>query len=226
MATIGESISRIRNSMKAVKEEVFITDRIIYSLLSKYSKALIERDNKINNIFKNSSLFKELPYVELIDVDSVDNCFSNFSTGCKIKRSRNKLPEFSKVKGTIAIKYVATLDKSIRLLEINPSRYSTIQSSSSYKYNKSKYYWISNGYIYVPDVQWDAICMSAIFDGDVSDWQCDTEGKENYCETRQENEFLIPEHLIAECEQMTLSELLMLFKIPVDTSTDKQNLIR
>ena len=31
MTTIGETISRVRNTLKAVKEDAFLTDRIIYS---------------------------------------------------------------------------------------------------------------------------------------------------------------------------------------------------
>ena len=33
MTTIGEVISRVRNTLKAVKEDAFLTDRTIYSSL-------------------------------------------------------------------------------------------------------------------------------------------------------------------------------------------------
>jgi len=36
MAAIGESISRVRNVLKAVKEDPFLTDRFIYSLIMKF----------------------------------------------------------------------------------------------------------------------------------------------------------------------------------------------
>ena len=35
MTSIGEAISRVRNTLKAVKEDPFLTDRVIYSSLIK-----------------------------------------------------------------------------------------------------------------------------------------------------------------------------------------------
>ena len=40
MTTIGETISRVRNTLKAVKEDAFLTDRIIYSSLFPKTKDL------------------------------------------------------------------------------------------------------------------------------------------------------------------------------------------
>ena len=41
MTTIGEAISRVRNTLKAVKEDAFLTDRNIYFLLTKYGQTLL-----------------------------------------------------------------------------------------------------------------------------------------------------------------------------------------
>lgn len=226
MSTIAESISRIRNGIKAVKEEAFITDRFIYSILNKYATALIERENKINNIFKNSKLFDELPYVELIDVPVIDNCYVKMDTGCYIKRSKDKLPKIKTLKYGVAIKYVSSIDKTTTLNQTSQERYAMMTRSSNFKYNKGKYYWLSNGYLYIPNVKWDAVSMSAIFDEDVSSWKCSSDEKSNECDAMQDKEFPIPEHLLAECEQMTRQELIVLTQIPYDTSNDKQNIVR
>ena len=76
MTTVGEAVSRVRNVLKAVKEDPFLTDRLIYSLIMKVAKTLIKRDDRIESIFKYKSLFKELPCVELIEVDRVEACRS------------------------------------------------------------------------------------------------------------------------------------------------------
>jgi len=44
MTTVGEAISRVRNVLKAVKEDPFMTDRFIYSIILKHSKALLKRE--------------------------------------------------------------------------------------------------------------------------------------------------------------------------------------
>jgi hypothetical protein len=41
MTTVGEAISRVRNTLKAVKEDPFLTDRTIYFSLIKYAKYTI-----------------------------------------------------------------------------------------------------------------------------------------------------------------------------------------
>lgn len=226
MARIAESISRIRNGLKAVREEAFITDRFIYSVLNKYATTLIERENKLNNIFKNSQLFEEIPYLELIECPIVDVCYTEINSGCTIKRSKDKLPKIKSLKFGPAIRNVSSIDKFITLIQTTASRYAKISGSSTFKYNKSKYYWISNDYLYVPNVDWDAVSINAIFDEDISPWLCGEVGESKSCKLMQENEFNVPEHLLSECEQMTRQELLVLAQIPVDASNDKQNIIR
>ena len=87
---VGESISRVRNVLKAVKEDPFMTDRFLYSLIMKFAKTLIKREELASTIYKYTSLFKEIPCLELIDVDKVDECCAGIKTGCTIKRSKNK----------------------------------------------------------------------------------------------------------------------------------------
>lgn len=226
MATIAESISRIRNGLKAVKEEAFITDRFIFSVLNKYATTLIERENKINNIFKNSLVFGEIPYLELIECDVVDPCYTQLETGCKIMRSKDKLPKIKTLKFGPAIRFVTSIDKSKTLIQTTAAKYARLSNSSTFKYNKTKYYWITDGYLYVPNVDWDAVAINAIFDEDISPWLCGETGEEKACSLMQDNEFNIPEHLLSECEQLAKQELIVLAQIPVDTSNDKQNIIR
>lgn len=88
MTTIRESISRIRNVFKLVNEDAFLTDRFIYSLLIKYSKALIRRQDVENKLMQYDSLFETLPYVELIEVDKIEADCARLKTGCKIMRTK------------------------------------------------------------------------------------------------------------------------------------------
>ena len=91
--TIGDSISRVRNLVKGVKEDAFLTDRFIYSLILKYAKLLIKRQDNENKIMRFQSLFEVLPCVELIEIDKVEACCSGIKTNCTIRRTKNKIPE-------------------------------------------------------------------------------------------------------------------------------------
>ena len=50
MTTRAESISRIRNLIKGVKQDVFITDRFLFSIIMKYAKTFIRRQDNENKI--------------------------------------------------------------------------------------------------------------------------------------------------------------------------------
>ena len=92
MTTIGEAISRVRNTLKAVKEDPFLTDRTIYYSLIKYGQSLLKREDNKFRLMKISSIFRTLPYVELIDVDKVDAGCIGVHSGCYFKRTKEKLP--------------------------------------------------------------------------------------------------------------------------------------
>ena len=224
--TVGEAISRVRNVLKSVKEDTFMTDRFIYSMLMKYAKTLIKRDSKIENIFKNESLFKEIPCLELITVDKVDACCISIKTNCTFKRTKEKLPKIQEMNSGAIIKSVSTLDYSHKLTRTQPDLYNFITKTSGFKYNKNKYYWIVNDYLFIPDVEWEAIRIQAMFEEDVNPLICSLGTDANDCTPEQERTLSIPEHMFSEIEQMVLNEILIGGKIPSDGADDNQNIFR
>jgi len=220
MTTVGEAISRVRNTLKAVKEDAFITDRVIYSLLLKYAKTLIKREDNKFRLMKISSIFKVLPYIELIDVDKVEaGCIGVYS-GCYFKRSKDKLPSILDGMFGPIIRTVSSIDGTIELNRTDPGTWVSMTKTTTFKYNRSIYFWYLNGYIYCPNVDWDAIRMEAIFEGKVE--TCDSDP----CEVKQDEQFALPEYLFSEAEQFVLQELTMTLKVPADSVDDSQNILR
>ena len=220
MTTIGEAISRVRNTLKAVKEDPFLTDRTIYYSLLKYGQTLLKREDNQYRLMKISSIFTVLPYVELIDVDKVEaGCFGVYS-GCYFKRSKEKLPTiFDGAMGPI-IRTVSSIDGSIEMFRTDPGTWVSITRSTTFKYNKRPYFWYLNGYLYVPNVEWDAIRVEAVFEGKVD--SCDTDP----CLVRQDDPLPFPEYLFSEIEQYVVKELTMAAQIPTDGADDSQNILR
>ena len=220
MTTIGEAVSRVRNTLKAVKEDPFLTDRTIYFALTKYGQTLLKREDNQFRLMKISSIFQVLPYVELIDVDKVEaGCFGVYS-GCYFKRSKEKLPTiFDGAMGPI-IRTVSSIDGSIEMFRTDPGTWVSITRSTTFKYNKRPYFWYLNGYLYVPNVDWDAIRVEAIFQGKVE--SCDTDP----CSIRQDDPLPFPEYLFSEVEQFVIKELTMTIQVPTDGPDDSQNVLR
>jgi hypothetical protein len=220
MTTIGEAISRVRNALKAVKEDPFLTDRQIYFVLTKYAKTLIKREDNQFRLMKISSIFKVLPYIELIDVDKVEaGCIGVYS-GCYFKRSKEKLPSILDGMFGPLIRTASSIDGGIEMFRTDPGTWVSITKSTTFKYNKRPYFWYLNGYIYVPNVDWDAMRIEAIFENDVP--TCDSDA----CQLIQDQPLNIPEYLFSEVEQFALKELTLIAQIPVDPTDDSQNILR
>ena len=220
MTTIGEAISRVRNTLKAVKEDPFLTDRTIYYSIIKYGQTLLKREDNQFRLMKISSIFKVLPYIELIDVDKVEAGCVGVYSGCYFKRSKEKLPTiFDGAMGPI-IRTVSSIDGSIEMFRTDPGTWVSITRSTTFKYNKRPYFWYLNGYVYCPNIDWDAIRMEAIFEDQVP--TCDTDP----CLIRQDDPLLFPEYLFSEIEQFVVKELTMAMQVPTDGPDDSQNALR
>jgi len=223
MTTIGEAISRVRNTLKAVKEDPFLTDRTIHSSLIKYGQTLLKREDNQYRLMKISSIFSVIPYLELIDVDKVEAGCVGVYSGCYFKRSKEKLPTIlDGIFGPI-IRTTSSIDGTIEMFRTDPGTWVSITRSTTFKYNKRPYFWYLNGYIYCPNIDWDAIRVEAIFEGDKSEYLCDTE---DLCEIRQDQALPFPEYLFSEIEQFVVKELTMAMQIPTDGPDDGQNALR
>ncbi len=223
MTTIGEAISRVRNTLKAVKEDPFLTDRVIYSSLIKYGQTLLKREDNQFKLMKISSIFQVLPYIELIDVDKVEaGCIGVYS-GCYFKRSKEKLPSILDGMFGPIIRTVSSIDGTIEMFRTDPGTWVSMTKTTTFKYNRSKYFWYLDGYLYFPNIDWDAVRVEAIFEGDKSEYLCD---KEDACEVRQDQALPFPEYLFSEIEQFVVKELSLIMSIPTDGPDDGQNALR
>lgn len=222
--TIGESVSRVRNIVKAVREDAFLTDRQIYSLISKYGKLLLHREDNRKKVHSFYSIFETIPCVDLIEVDKVEACCTGIRSNCTIKRTKDKLPKlFEGDKGPI-FRDVSSLDRSIDMHPTYPSVYVSIANSTNFKYNTRKYYWYLDGYLYFPDIEWDGVLVTALWDENVDHLKCDPDA--DPCKIRQKADINIPEFLFAEIEQFVLKDLTIMLQAPVDLKDDKQNQLR
>lgn len=223
LTTIGEVISRIRNQVKAVKQDAFVTDRFLYSLISKHAHWLMKREDSKNKLMRMGSVMQTLDLVELIEVDKVEARCSGIRSNCTIKRTCEKMPAFMQGYFGPLIRAVTSLDGSEQMQPTNPATYTALKNNKASRYNKTKYYWYLNDYLYFPDLEWDAVRVEGIFEDDISSYNCD---ECDDCLTRQEQSFNVPEYLHGEVESNVLKDLGFTIQVPGDTSSDKQNILR
>lgn len=223
MATVGEIISRIRGTLKMVNEDSFITDRYLYSLVMKYGTAVIFKNSTVENIFRNSGLFREIPCLELIEVNAVAACCIDIKTACVFKRSKYSLPKIMQLEDGPVIRAITTLDYSTRINKTEPSLYANMTKTNDFKHNKNKYYWIIDNYLYIPDVEWEGVRVQALFEESISHFFCNSETK---CELEQNRVITIPEYAFATIEEYIRKEMAITVEIPTDGADDSRSSFR
>jgi hypothetical protein len=221
MNTIGEAISRVRNAIKAVDADSFITDRLIYSNILKYAKLYIKKQDGIASQARFNSLYKRLPCIDLIEVDKVAAC-CEVQSGVMIKRSKEKLPTILEGLNGPLLRTVASIDGSIEVYRTTPQLYTALQKTSGFKYNKKKYYWLLDNYLFIPNVEWDSAQVDGIFEGSVASLTCEDE-----CQSVQDQYLNIPADLFAQIEQQVINDFMRMAQINNDPSgADKQSSLR
>lgn len=216
MTTIGEVVSRIRNIVKGVKQDSFLTDRFIYSLVIKHAHLLMRRQDNLNKVLRFNSIFSSMDCINLIDINKIESGCNCIKSDCKIKRTECKLPLMMEGYWGPLIRSVTSIDGSEQVYLTLPSTYETMQKSKNFKYNKKKYFWYLNGYLYIPNVDWSSIKVEAVISPDPN----------TGCEQMRNRFINIPQFLFSEIEIMVLKDLNVTLSIPNDNTQDNKNIIR
>lgn len=221
METKGDTISRVRKLIKATNKDSFITDRFLYAMVLKYAKLFIKRKDDSNKLGRYNGLFEKFPGVELIEVSKIEAGCLDIATCCTFKRTKDKLPPILSGSFGPIIRTVTSVDGSVRLVKTYATTYVEMTKSSSFKYNKKKYFWLSNDYMYFPNLEWDYVDIDALWENDISEFLCDAE---DCCLDRQSEETHIPEDLFVEIEGNIQKELLGMLQVPSNAIIDNQSI--
>jgi hypothetical protein len=221
-STVGDITSRIRSQVKAVKQDSMLTDRLIYSIILKHSKWLMKREDSKNRLMSFSGVMQTMDFVELIEIDKVEACCTGLKSDCKIKRTKDKMPIFLQGYYGPLIRTISSIDGSEELQPTLPSVYLGLSKSKNFRFNKAKYYWYLDDYLYFPNLEWDAIRIEGIFEEDISMYTCAPDN----CIQKIDLLFNVPDYLFGELEAAVLKDIIAMYQIPSDASPDKQNVAR
>jgi hypothetical protein len=94
-----------------------------------------------------------------------------------------------------------------------------MSKSKNFKFNKTKYYWYLNDYLYFPNLEWDAVRIEGIFEEDISIFTCAADS----CIQKTDQPFNVPDYLFGEIESNTFKDLAGMLSLPADSAQDKQS---
>lgn len=222
MVRIKEVISRLRNIYKATRQDAWITDRFLYSIAVKYARSLLRREDGQYKLFKHSSVFRTIDHIQMAETNAVEAQCTGIRSDRKFYRS-DFLPEILPGYYGPIVRSITSMDGTRELQMVTPSQYVNFTRSKNFKFNKNTYCWWLNNRLY-STVPWP-LRLEGIFEGDLSRFNC--EGCETDCQPAQEQFFPLPEHLLAELEDLVKAkELGLMVQIPSDPAHDNQSIMR
>lgn len=221
--TIGQVTSRLRNTIKAVRQDSFITDKYLYSIFRKYATLIIRRADDKGRIMPFSSIFETLDWVELIECDYIEAGCMGLKSYRTFRRTKGTIPVFTEGKYGPMVRSITSLDGSVSFQLTNLDNYVLLSKQQNFRFNKTHYCWYLNDHLYFPDVPYPAIRIEGMFEEDISAYKCCYDDK---CKPRQGQSLNVPDYMLADVEKLVLQELGVSLSIPSDKDHDNISITR
>lgn len=223
MTTKGDTISRLRNMVKAANQDAFITDRYLYSMALKYAKLFIQRLDSANKLARYRNIFEPFPCVDLIEVSLTEACCSNIKTCCTVMRTKDKLPALLEGSFGPLLRLITSIDGSQIIQLTYPDQYVRMTNTTNFKYNKSHYCWFLDGYLYFPDILWEGVTVHGLWEDSVNLYKCCGDP----CIKKQDENTNIPEFMFVDIEAAVKNDLLTELQIPKEVAaSDNQSKLK
>lgn len=148
MQTLRKVVSDIQNDLKSSNLDDRFSFRFLSSRFIGRAETILKQDISDRGILNINEIWKPLNHIEL--EDSSFDIFSIVYDGDEIlKKSKKRIPE------TYATKYgnllkILNINSTMEYKEIKPSQYKD-KINREFVNKRIKYYWISDGYLYLPD---------------------------------------------------------------------------
>jgi len=224
--TIGDVLSRLRGTIKAVRQDAFLTDRALYSMYKKYAATAIKRLDEKKRLTAFASIFETLDKVDLREMDKVEASQCTFvpRSYSTIRVTCQPIPVFTEGIYGPMIRSITSLDGNTILKLTTPDEYNYISKSKDFKFNDQKYCWYLNDLIYFPNIDWPAVRMEAMCEEDISQFKCNYDTK---CKPRQYHSLNVPDFILEEIENSILmKDFKFQLAAPEDDKHDNVNQLR
>lgn len=206
---IRQFVSTIKQNLNSSSLDSNISGEHIYWVGVSQAQLLIKRETDSRKIFKNSALFRQLDCVKMIEVNSSE-CGPYIPCNTLI-RSKEKLPEtFLSNFGSMIYVYNITRDKEFK--EVSIGKYKNIKLQK-YKPRNTKYFWIENDYLYVPDSEAEILLVSGLFTNPSSVEEFNQTGE---CKKVLDLPFPAPDYMMSSIIELTTNMISMKVRVPAD----------
>lgn len=216
-----EFVSRIINDMNALTKDAHVSRRWILSIGRQKSGSYISQRWADGTLFGEESLYTHIGCMEMERVRTVDCCFAEFRLCRVLMRSKERIPGLVYSRIGPAVLRVSNVTDDILFTSITLRKYAN-DRKRRFGSVKRYYYYVNDGYIYIPDVEIHAINVDVItLDKRKALELAGCGDKDNDgCLSEWEYDFVCPEKLLEYVVAETLKEALTKLGIPTDENPD------
>lgn len=152
-------MSSVRGMNKMINADSRITDRFIFYEGLSIANTLIKQEENKRNIYILDSFFKVLNRVDLIDVDTIEAC--GIDSDCKIKRTKDVVPEILDTSSGRVVKSITSLDGSTEVTIITENSFARKLRINDKHAKDELWAFFRGDHIYFPNVIWPAVRIEA-----------------------------------------------------------------
>lgn len=213
--TYRNIVSRIQNIFKGLTKDTYIPRRLILSIYkSKAEHFLLQKLNE-KKMFDNQDIFQWINCIRLEEDSPVKCGIPVFSECRSLMKSVKKIPDIINTDYGYAIIMATNIDHS-KTYDLKSIRYiNEIKNSPHYSLVKGKYFYIVDGYIYIPDSEVEVINLLALSLDEKKD-ECSECSENSECSNYWETKINLPKKFVDLAVSQTIQEVAMRLHIPKD----------
>lgn len=224
--TNREIVSRIQNTLNSQTKDTFIPRRYILSVFKSKAEYLMAQKLNDKSLFRESSLFKWINCVKMVEDDVVKCGKVEFVRCDSLMKSEKPLPKLLWSRYGPSIFMVTTIDNLHQFKVITQQEYLNLKNRSNFEKFKGTYAVVyPDNYIYIPDSNIKAINVLIYTLDERADDASDCPDCKA-CESYWDKEVYVADKLREAVIQETIKEIAMRLQIPKDENPNMDSNIK
>lgn len=186
---VSEIVSQIKTKLRLVNADARFSNKFIWSTTASNMRTFIKREGDKLGLMRLDYLFQTLKCVEVIEAPAIDDC-CGVRSKCKVWRTKDKIPKMYQDQAGVILKSVFTIDGGAEYSKITIQEYMRKLENPNSKWDKSRYFYFNNDYLYFPMHPVKMIMVKGYFEDKIFNC-CKGEPSEE-CSPKMEQDIYFP----------------------------------
>lgn len=206
-----EIISDVRNSLRSVNLDDWISGKFIWFKLKGFAALFIKREADDKRLFRYTELFTTIKCLKMVEEDLIQCCDIRIPSCKKIMISKKKLPEIYSTRYGYLMN-ITSVDYEKDYIFTTPQQFKYTHSRE-FNDKSKRYFWLENGHIIIPIISETQagpvrVTVKAMFPNKAEVLKLDECSESNDCIRFLDQDFVAPEHLLQDIKNATIIDII------------------